>query len=239
MALGDRVDRGDRGDRVDRGDRGLWEQFPGPQGLPAGIHQVPGLPLPAPEQPRAVGGFWGQIVKTNKEAESARGEHRGKGQRRSSQQGRRRAGQQGRRPGQGGNDQGGHGQGGHGQGGHGQVLGRSSGKELLTDADSSSSSLERMQSLLRAASSPALSSLHGQGVDRMGELADDYYEYLDDYSEDLGNVDMMEEVQNRPMDALEAHRYPELAPRLITLVVKHGLVATSGPKVARGRGSFL
>ena len=211
VALGDRVDRGDGGDR------GLWEQFPGPQGLPAGIHQVPGLPLPAPEQPRAVGGFWGQIVKTNKEAESARGEHRGKGQRRSSQQGRRRAGQQGRRPGQGGHGQGrqgGHDQGGHDQGSHGQVQGRDSGKGLLADADSSSSSLERMQSLLRAASSPALSSLHGQGVDRMGELADDYYEYLDDYGEDLGNVDMMEEVQNRPMDALEAHRYPELAPRL-------------------------
>jgi len=86
------------------------------------------------------------------------------------------------------------------------VLGRSSGKELLADAVSSSSSLERMQSLLRAAGSPALSSPYGQGVDRMGELADDYYEYLDDYGEDLGNVDMMEEVKDRPMDAMEAHR---------------------------------
>ena len=47
------------------------------------------------------------------------------------------------------------------------------------------------------------------GVDRMGSLGEDYYEYLDDYGEDLGNVDMVEEEDflDTPIDAMEAHRW--------------------------------
>ena len=47
------------------------------------------------------------------------------------------------------------------------------------------------------------------GIDRMGSLGEDYYEYLDDYGEDLGNVDMVEEEDflDTPMDAMEAHRW--------------------------------
>ena len=46
------------------------------------------------------------------------------------------------------------------------------------------------------------------GVDRMGSLGEDYYEYLDDYGDDLGNVDMLEEEDyaDKPMDNMEAHR---------------------------------
>ena len=46
------------------------------------------------------------------------------------------------------------------------------------------------------------------GVDRMGSLGEDYYEYLDDYGDDLGNVDMVEEEEflDKPMDTMEAHR---------------------------------
>ena len=47
------------------------------------------------------------------------------------------------------------------------------------------------------------------GVDRMGSLGEDYYEYLDDYGDDLGNVDMVEEeiYADKPMDNMEAHRW--------------------------------
>ena len=47
------------------------------------------------------------------------------------------------------------------------------------------------------------------GIDRMGSLGEDYYEYLDDYGDDLGNVDMVEEEEfmDKPMDAMEAHRW--------------------------------
>ena len=47
------------------------------------------------------------------------------------------------------------------------------------------------------------------GVDRMGSLGEDYYEYLDDYGEDLGNIDMVEEEDflDKPIDTMEAHRW--------------------------------
>merc|ERR550534_649938 len=46
------------------------------------------------------------------------------------------------------------------------------------------------------------------GVDRMGSLGEDYYEYLDDYGEDLGNLDMVDEQDfvEKPLDNMEAHR---------------------------------
>ena len=46
------------------------------------------------------------------------------------------------------------------------------------------------------------------GVDRMGSLGEDYYEYLDDYGDDLGNLDMVEEQDfvEKPLDNMEAHR---------------------------------
>ena len=45
------------------------------------------------------------------------------------------------------------------------------------------------------------------GVDRMGSLGEDYYEYLDEYGDDLGNVDMVEDFLDKPMDTMEAHRW--------------------------------
>ena len=125
-------------------------------------------------QTKTPGGFWGQIIKTNKEAEEAKQNKKPPQQH---HEGGRRSQRQ-------------------------EVKARSSDKEISSDTKTSGSNpLGRIKSLLK--SKGALRSLHTlnrEGLERRGE---DYYEYQDEYDEDLGNVDMREEG---PMDNLEAHR---------------------------------
>ena len=125
-------------------------------------------------QTKTPGGFWGQIIKTNKEAEEAKQDMNSPQQH---QEGGRRAQRQ-------------------------EVKARSSGKEVSSDTKASGSNpLGRIKSLLK--SKGALRSLHTLNRDGLERRDEDYYEYQDEYDEDLGNVDMREEG---PRDNLEAHR---------------------------------
>lgn len=158
------------------------EDYYGNQDYSSG-HQIDHRTLEVEADPPAVlpGGFWGQIVKTNKDAETYK---------------------------------------------KGKIQSRSSSSGSVTDASASSSSsyMQKAKSLYNTKVNKRIGSgsgrrssadkkplrnllvhnLQREKMDRMGDLEDDYYEYLDDYGDDIGNIDMRND--ERPIDNLEAHR---------------------------------
>ena len=109
----------------------------------------------------------------------------------------------------------------------GQIVEKNKGTKGVAEARSSSRTRTRFASSMGEEPQRSGSSRRGQkvgmgrrrmdtefdipdfGVDRMGSLGEDYYEYLDDYGDDLGNLDMVEERDfvEKPLDNMEAHRY--------------------------------
>ena len=108
----------------------------------------------------------------------------------------------------------------------GQIVEKNKGTEEVAEARSSSRTRTRFASSMGEEPQRSGSSRKSQsvgmgrrrtdtefdipdfGVDRMGSLGEDYYEYLDDYGDDLGNLDMVEEQDfvEKPLDNMEAHR---------------------------------
>ena len=126
----------------------------------------------------------------------------------------------------------------------GQIVEKNKGAEGVAEARSSSRTRTRFASSMGEEPQRSGSSKRSQsvgmgrrrmdtefdipdfGVDRMGSLGEDYYEYLDDYGDDLGNLDMVEEQDfvEKPLDNMEAHRWIIIS-SLRILVSKNDVIA--------------